>query len=191
MTTQPLGEPRLSPIHKFLASGIMRMILVVLGILIVLAGTSFLTTVVYSNGDLPSGTYRLHIRDTAGKPIEGARLNVYVRNQPAINYFLPTDLSISDAQGVVEFVKNASQAKTDNLGWMLFWVFPITPPVDELVKLEISAPRHETARLTETDLFKVALLNHGSAPKTKAQTYNGVVVAINLYELDVTLQDKK
>jgi hypothetical protein len=172
---------------KPLLSRIKRGLLFALGILIVLVAASFFTTVVYSSAELPSGTYRLHVRNAAGSPVEGAILNIYVRDAPAQPY------NYSDAQGVMEFDKGVGlgQGPTHDMGWMLFWIFPITPSEDSRVNFEITAQGYEPLRFPETDLYKFVLLNHRHAPKTKAETYNGIEVDVNLYELDFTLQEKK
>lgn len=192
MTTPTFEESRLSSVNKYLTSGVTRNILFVLGILFVMIGASFFTTVVYSHGDLPSGKYRLHVRNPAGKSVEGAILNAYVDNSntPVKGYFLPNDLFVSDAQGLLEFVKDPEQGSAQDIGWKLLWIFPITPAVDNKVNLEITAQGYEPLRFTEADLFKSVLNSYGHTPKTKAQTYNGVEVDVNLYELDFTLHEK-
>jgi hypothetical protein len=163
---------------------------ILLGLLVFLALASVITTFGFWDASLPSGEFRLTIRDADGKPVKGAILRIYRggTREIAIHYPLENKEGgrafVSDEKGRITALRKSDWRFGGNV-WHLFWLIPMGDKVPEY-DCEITAEAFKPLKFSARDLSRSPHQSHEDFPKTKIKIA-GEEVILRIYEHTYTL----
>jgi hypothetical protein len=129
----------------------------------ILAGVSLFTTFGIWDGRLPSGKFRIFIRDNKGNPISNAKLLVYERTgflkrRGKLSYEFPLPEFKKDSQpqsfsdGIIEVSHIPKNIEIGGAAFALFWVIPIITG-DPHFSVTVEALGYKTAEFDYSKLY--------------------------------------
>ncbi len=157
-----------------------------------LALASYLTTSVIWDGGFPSGEFRIHVRDSQGKPVPSAALRVYhggsrklTSGYPLDNHVTGQDL-VSGDDGQITTVRKRGGIQFGGHAWRLFWIIPMGAKVPDY-DCEITADGFHPLKFPVQRLFKSEHRFYEEFPKTKLRV-GDKEIELKVYEQTFTLE---
>lgn len=190
MTNATASQPS-KPSRKwigYIASGL---------VIFVLAIVSLCSTFAIGEGAFPDGEFHLQIKDLAGKPIQGAVLNIYKGGGkehafgfPFYNYSSENSL-VSNVDGEIIVTHIARGMEFGGPILRLFWIIPIGSETPRFT-CQVTAEGYRPYRFSSEQLFKIARDAHDDDQVEPMNTIqvDGIDFRIKTFEKLIVLKEK-